>query len=282
MIQGTGPLQFRNSWIGPNWLRSFWSARFIYSLLRPLDILVEVMLQGAAAAWPGFGTSTALPFIGQSRGFIQGETESNTSFAARLRRWLDAWRNAGADEELALEIQHYLGNTPTVRVVNRAGFFATANPDGSVTFQSDPGWNWDSISNPERSTWWSDLWIIVSPSEFATYANNADATWQATWGHTNSFGTGHQVSRRAYDAIVGLVRTWKGAHTYVVAVIWTTNVNMFKPGSLGTPGNPDGTWGNWSKNVAGAQVSARSTAFDIAFGGGTARYWEPQSFDTVV
>jgi hypothetical protein len=280
------PTQFRNSWQGPKWLRSYFSARFIYSLLRPLDILVEVLLQGLAAAFPGLGTPSALPFIGQSRGLIQGEAETNTSFAARLRAWLDAWRNAGADEQLALEIQAYIGNDPTVRVVNRAGFFVTAAPNGTISFTSDPAWNWDSVSNPERASWWSDLWIIITPSEFPIYANNADATWQATWGHSNGFGLGHQCSRRAVDAITGLVRRWKGAHTYVVAVIWVlpTNGNgpLFVPGNLGLAGNPDGTWGNWSKNVAGVQVASRTTAPGVTSGSGSVRYWEPQSFETVV
>ena len=265
------PTQFRNSYKGPNWLWRPVIRRVMYALLKPLDQLMEVILQGVSAAMPGFGTPTALPFIGQSRGLVQGESESNASFAGRNVNWLTTFQNDGSDEVLAQQIQDYLGNTPTVRVVNRAGFFVTANPNGTITYATDPAWNWDGVSNPERAGWWSDIWIIVYPAEWATYANATDPAWVAAWGTTNGFGIGHEVGRVAYDAILALVHQRHAPHTYVQAILWCTDPALFVPGSLGTAGNPDGTWGNWSKNVNGVQTAARTTKT----AGGTVRYWHP-------
>lgn len=272
------PTQFRNSYKGPNWLWRPNARRFIYSLLKPLDLLMEVALQGVAAAMPGFGTPTALAALGQSRGRVQGEAETDQAFAQVLVDWYDFFRNLGSDEVLAQEIQRYLGNNPTVRVVNRAGFFVTANPNGTISYATDPAWNWDRVSNPERNgvypgqdPWWSDIWIIVYPSEFTTYANATDPAWVAAWGTYQGFGTGHEVSRAQYDEILAIVRQCHAPHTYVQAIIWCTDPALFVPGSLGTAGNPDGTWGNWSKNVNGVQVPARTTQT----AGGTVRYWIP-------
>ena len=177
---------------------------------------------------------------------------------------------------LAQQIQSYLGNNPIVRIVDRAGNWVTANQDGTTTFQTDPAWDWDSVSNPERAGWWGDLWIIVTPAEWGVYTGGlADPAFQATWGTTTGFGLGHKVSRGAVSTILSLVSVWKGAHTWVEAIIFSSNTGMFQPGNLGLNGNPDGTWGHWSKTVAGVQIQARTTAIPAMSGGGTVRYWEP-------
>jgi hypothetical protein len=279
MTPDTGTLQFRNSWVGPNWLAKPWSARFLYSCLKILDQLMEVLYQGVAAPFPGFGTPTALPYIGQSRGLTQGEGESDAKYAARLIKWLDTWANAGSDEVLAQSIQEYLGNTPTVRIVNRAGFWVTANPDGTISYQTDTAWNWDGVSNPERAGNWSDLWIVVTPAEWTVYPAISDTSWRSAWGNANGFGLGHEVTRATVDTVRALVRQWKGPHTNIVAIIWVFPANanppLFVPGHLGGAGNPDGRWGSWSYNVNGTQVPIRTTAPAISSGGGSVRYWTP-------
>jgi hypothetical protein len=80
------------------------------------------------------------------------------------------------------------------------------------------------------------------------------------------------------DGILQIVSTWKGAHTYVVAMMFTNIDGIFTPGSLSSFGNPDGTWGNWGKysSLTGTYVPARTrelTVFGLYVG--HVRYWTP-------
>jgi hypothetical protein len=78
------------------------------------------------------------------------------------------------------------------------------------------------------------------------------------------------VPRSPLDAILGLVATWKGAHTRVRAIIWSYDPAAFDPADSST--GPDGWWGHWSRDDPdnpGTWISSRSES---------ARYWIP--FDT--
>jgi len=235
--------------------------KFLYVVCAILDLMMEVTLQGVQAALPGVGTPTALPLIGQSRAIIRGEAESDASYAKRLRAWLDTWKNAGSSETLALQIQAFLGNTPMVRIVTRSGYWVTLATDGT-TSTTTAAWNWDGASNPERAGWWSDLWIIIYPTEW-TVAGTIGAT--ADPSHDVE-GLGHLVPSSAVDGILAIVEQWKAAHTWIVALIWSYDVTLFDPAAP-VVGDPDGTWGNWAlTDLAGHMEPARSAA---------ARYWIP-------
>lgn len=264
----------------PRWLsnRAGLNAGFkvLFAIAIVCDAMIQIALDGLRAAWPGRGSPDALPLVAQSRGLLQGEAETNDAFAGRLRGWLTTWLNAAATRVLAQEIQAYLGNTPTVRIVSRAGLWVTVAPDGTVT-TLQPGaaawsWDWDSTSNPERNAvgapWWSDIWIIVTPCEWPI-TGTALTSLVGKWGTYNGVGTGHAVPRAAVDAIRQLVATWKGAHTWLEAIIWSYDATLFDP-TLVNAGNPDGTWGYWTKISTGTRVPARTGAST-----GTVRYWIP-------
>jgi hypothetical protein len=235
--------------------------RFLWSIVAYLDALIEAGLQALKAPWPGVGTPTALPFIARSRGILRGQADTDASFASKLTRWLDKWRRAGSQYQLAVELHEYLGNAPVVRVINRAGHWVTINADGSSTV-SDATWNWDSLSNPERAGFWSELFIVIYPTQWALQGNYGAVT---AWGST-SFGLGHLVSRQEWDAVHAIVAQWKGAHSKVRAIIWTSDATLFDPA---VPAScPDGTWGEYGGfNLTGSRVaSGRNTT--------TCRYWE--------
>lgn len=237
--------------------------KVIFNCARVLDVFLRFAQEGVQAAWPGLGTTTALPYIGQSRGIIRGEAETDASYEARLRAWLDTWLNAGSDRVLATQIQAYLGNTPRVTIVTRGGVWTTLASDGTYTVAVSP-WDWDSVSNPERAGWWSDLWIIIYPCEWpVTGATLAGLV--GTWGTSQGFGTGHEVPRAAVDAILGLVRQWKGAHTFLQSIVWSYDATLFTPGG---PNLPDGRWGKWYK-LSG------STCLPSRIATGALRYWDP-------
>lgn len=269
------------SWI-PNWLSNRAEKNTGYKLLYTAalvcDAVVETGLQGLRAAWPGKGTPTALPYIGQSRGLIRGLTETDDAYASRLRAWLTTWENAGDDTSLIRLLQTYLGtylagSPRMIRIVNRAGNFVTVDSAGVVTRATDTDWDWDEVYEPYKSTWWSDIWIIVYvDGRWPTYADLSDANWLAAWGTYDGFGTGHMVPREAVDGVKNLVAAFKGAHTYLQAIVFTTDGLAFTPGTIGSwADNPDGRWGNWSYDNGTSQVPARISAY-IAF---TTRFWIP-------
>jgi hypothetical protein len=231
---------------------------FLWVLAAVLDAMAEWLLQSLRAAWPGKGTPTALPYIGRSRGILRGQADTDDAYAARLRMWLDKWRDAGTQRQLAIELHEYLGNAPRVRIVNRAGHMVTVAADGTIT-EATCAWDWDSVTNPERATWWSELWVIVYPTQWATTGTYGDGR---DWGPDPARGFGHAVTREEVDAVKAILGAWKAAHSKVRAVIWTSDAALFNPAAPATL--PNGRWGQWS--IAGAP-SDRNVS--------TCRYWEP-------
>lgn len=234
--------------------------RYLWSVVSTLDGLLEGQLQALQAPWPGQGTPTALPFIGRGRGILRGQNDTDDEYAAKLRGWLDRWLAAGSQLAIAREIHDYLSDHQRVRVINRAGHWVTMNADGSVV-TADATWDWDSISNPERSGFWSELWVIVYTSQFPDAGTWGDGR---TWGGRDS-GLGHVVHRVDHDAVRNLIGTWKSAHSKVRAVIWTTDDALFDPTDVGTC--PDGTWGQWSTGGSGSRIASNRVKT-------TCRYWE--------
>lgn len=231
--------------------------RFLWSMISVLDVLAEGLLQGMRAAWPGAGTPTALPYIGRSRGIARGQSDTDDEYAAKLRAWLVRWEDAGSMEGLARELHEYLGNHPRVRIVNRAGRWVTM--ENGVLGTTDAEWNWDGVSHPERAGFWSELWIIIYPTQWAVRGSMATLTPQ------DGYGLGHLVSREEVDAVKGIVSDWKSAHSRVRAVIWTSDATLFDPDD--SDSLPDGTWGAWGGVGSGSRTaSGRNTT--------TCRYWE--------
>lgn len=251
----------------PKWLSDRPGAnvgfRVLWSIAKTLDELAEVGVQGVQAAWPGLGTPTALPMIGRARGIVQGQTETNDHYAARLRGWLEAWsgdRTLG----LALQIHEWLGNNPRVRVVSRSGNWVTVNADGTIV-RNVAAFDWDSVSHPERNIaaapWWSDEWVIVYPTQWAL----RPGTLGGLTGD-DGYGIGHLVPHSDVYALRGIIDDWKGAHAKVRAVIWTSDASLFDPTNPGSL--PNGNWGAWGTTGNGARAKSDRNLT-------TCRYWEP-------
>ncbi len=262
----------------PNWLSEVPGLKVGFTVLFVIalfcDLLVEVMLEGLFAAWPGKGTSTALSLNGRSRGFVRGLGETDDAYALRLIAWLDTWPDAGADELLVRLIQGYLGNNLVVRLIDRRGRFTTIDANNDVTVEHDATWNFDATELPERTAWWSDFWVVVyvTDGRWATYTDLTDTLWLQNFGHTDRGGVGHTVDRHTPQDIKTLLGIFKGAHTYCEAIVFTDDTALFIPGALGAT-YPDGRWGHWSRLSAGVQIRARA----IDSGAGSIRFWVPSA-----
>jgi hypothetical protein len=282
-------------WV-PVWLQNRPGLQVGFSILYTwalvLDVALKWCVEGVYCWWPGYSLGAApnevdpsgtMGLVAQSRGLLQGPSESNAAFTARSIGWIDDAEASGSAEILAKQLQAFLtgagtlgvGVRPTVRVVDRNGNWVIANPDGTITFTS-AAWDWDEVSGwvdavgfQSASTvegYWSDLWIVIAPDPFARYTGLfADPAWLA-----NAFqgpvaaggGLGHDVPRVYVDGVLNLIATWKGAHTYVRAVIWAVDTTTFTPG---TP-TADGTYGNNLKMSGATGGDARAAS---------GRYWIP-------
>lgn len=238
--------------------------RYVWSMVSAADNAAETLVQALQAPWPGIGTPTALAKIGRSRGMIRGQDEADADYATRMLSWLDRARQYGSMLATGRAIHEYLRNRPRVRVYNRAGACTEiAQTTGAVTHYAagTTSWDWDSVSNPERSGYWWDLWICVYPTEWTNAGTWGDGR---LWGARDS-GIGHQVTRQERDAIRSEIDQYKSAHSHVRAVIWTSDATLFDP--LVPATQPNGTWGQWSSPGTDPRVpGGRITT--------TCRYWE--------
>lgn len=250
--------------------------RFVWALVAPIDALLDMAYQGLIARLPGLGTPTALPFIGRSRGILRGQNESQASYVARLRKWLDTWADAGSDELIVTVIHEYLSSHPKVTIITRGevvdgelqpSLWTTIDEDGTVT-QTTALWDWDTVSHPQRSDEddpdCSDEWIIVHSTQWAERPGTIGDMEDGDDG----FALGHMATHAEVDTIIGLLLQWKGAHCCFRAVIWETSGLLFDPTNQATC--PNGKWGAWGiYNEYGEYVpSDRDTT--------TCRYWEPR------
>lgn len=235
-----------------------------------MDHLHQFALEGIFASWPGFGTPTSLPMIGRSRGMIRGMQESDASYAARLVQWKTRWQHAGSMENLVQGFHEYILGQPRCYIVNRAGTRVTIGPDGTMT-KDTITWDWDSLSNPERAGYWSELWIVVFSSPWGPTVTQIP-NWH--WGQ-DDFGSGLSIARVDAEALQGLLQTGPtqhSAHSYVRCVIYSPDPTLFDPTTPATM--PDGTFGQWSyptKTYGARHMSGRLVG---AFA--NCRYVEPE------
>lgn len=242
--------------------------RFLWSMIAPLDVLAQRAVEAILTRIPGYSDATALPILGRSRLMIRGIGETDAEYAARLATWIDKARLKGSQEGIARAIHEFFEGRPKVRVVNRAGQWFTINADGTTETHNEP-WDWDSVSHPERASWWSDQWVIVYVGDVARWqpgsiGSTIDAALWLAQREGNIFWCGATLAEA--DAILGELAATKSAHSRIRAVIFTADPDRYDPEDSGTC--PDGTWGAWGNmNNTHRQRGSRPTDDQI---------WEPR------
>ncbi len=257
----------------PVWMSRSVGFRFLCSMILLADVGVQVLLEALYARFPGLGTNTALPSIGYSRGMVRGMGDTDLSFGARLTQWLTRWQVAGSQLAIASAIQDYCAGNPKIVVVNRSGTMTTLAAGASSapvfgsswTVQYGVAWNWDGLSNPARAGYWSEEWIIVYTPPWPI-SGTIDTSNPTKFG----LGLGTQSPRADVDAIKGLLDTWKSAHSYVRALIFSYDPTLFNPAVPASM--PDGTWG-YAGFMSGANLGLSSRG--VKEQAGSVRVWEP-------
>lgn len=238
--------------------------RTLWAIALAADAAADWAIEGTRAKLPGVGTRTALPVLERDRDVMRGRIETDTEHVSRLTAWLELNAARGTMKGMTRELQNYLGRTNggqwhTVMCVSRRNTWGIRREDGAYEYydSDDIGattWDWDSVSNPELSACWSDMWIIIVPPPYALHLG-----W--FWLSPDS-GFGHDSPQAEVAKIRELVGKWKAARTRVRSIIWSpkfvpageplAGALAFDPLPGGpSPFLPDGTWGKWCKGVTG-------------------------------
>jgi hypothetical protein len=261
------------TWMGnvPGLRNLYW---FLWTIARLGDSLREIVWEGQLAAYPGIGTPDALPFIGASRGLVQGPLEPDALFAARCIDWLATNGQRGDPVQLVEQLQAYLvsqgslgsGVFPVICFIDRAGNRTTIHANNSVS-QDQVSWNWDEnvgwtddVGHKDVTVidnWWSDGWLIIE-DPYTHYTGFSDSNWLSAW-NSGDETVDSLCPQEVVAGVQSIVDNWKGCHVYVRCIVWTSDPVAFHS----TPG---GNWGNWSVNSSGEQEASRI---------GTLSYWQP-------
>jgi len=288
----TLPSQSQREAIGalaPPWLGKDTAERLLYDLGLGADALLEKLNQAMRAHMPGAGDPSALPLLATDRVLIRGPSETDAAFALRLTQSFDAWQHAGARRSVMAQELGYVsgweavaaGQVPRAVIVsNSAEVFAASSWDTfyntSDTSQQPAhvrvlplNWNWDNINQPWRA------WLVLFFEAGSAIA--PEGAWGGgVWGDGGAWGL--TESPTTWSTLRTLLRTWKSARTFYPWLIVCFNGDDGGPGDELSPnstpgaGNPDGTWGRWSKVVAGVRVPSRSPNCRFVDGSGVYQF----------
>lgn len=256
--------------LGPRWLTTDGDSEQIgYSLDIVKDAQLGRLELGLLARFPEQdpnGTpapADALAALGRDRRVVRGLNESARTYAQRLKRWLDDRKRAGNPFALMQKLAEYTGPGPAFRTVDARGNWFSRAADGTRTaLLNQANWDWDgSPFTPDGKLRWSRFWVVIYPN----------GLWEPSaheWGDPTSPGFGDGVGTfgstatlSEVDTVRSIVADWKPEGTRCVNIILAFDPASFNPLSP----EPDGLWGNGSKNVGGVQVPSRLR---------TARYWQ--------
>jgi len=209
----------------PRWLSRGVAQGLGYALAIQLDALTDGLVAGIRRRWPGLdGSEDALGIIGQARKIRRGPAEPASTYAVRLRSWLDAHRTRGGPYALLAQVHAYWVGTFDVSLIYADGTRFDLATSGDVT------------RTPAVSPWapgpWPRWWLIYDwPDAVVT---------DGLWGDPGVWGDGYVWGAQLTAAQVADLRLipeeWNAAHTNGTLVL--------RSGSGDLWGWPGGAWGD--------------------------------------
>lgn len=239
--------------------------KWLSVMIAILDDGQNRLFQAFYARLPGLGTPTALSLIGQSRGLIRGIGESDADYSLYLQQWLQLWETAGNGLALCKAVQHYIGGGKMIRLFTRRGKMIQLNADGTVVRAYGVAWDWDSKSNPEKATHWSEMWLVIYSPPWARAPNLHTGRLLGS-----AFGIGVLMPRSDWDALKSIFADWKADRSRLNTVVICYDATLFDPAFPAKM--PDGWFGKWGKPDPAAPGSRIQSRF------ADGRYWHPNSY----
>lgn len=136
--------------------------RLMYAISIHADAMATSLIAAVASRFPGVYSYESLPVIGRERRIARGPYESDVSYAARLRRWLNDHRRRGNAYTLLAQIHaYYRPNAFPIELVYRSGRYFAMSASGTVTRSIRPTFSINT--DPARYAQW---WMFYATDEY--------------------------------------------------------------------------------------------------------------------
>lgn len=248
--------RFQNifSFLVPSWLSEGEGGLVLASLGLIKDAFLERAEQGLDARFPTRTGPSALALIGDDRGIVRGRSETIEQYARRLIAWRypRGHRTRGSAFALLSQVVAYWGDAITfANTIDKSSNLHVTLADGTESyFYGAITWNWDGTPISPN---WARFWLGITVSATSGIGAWPDFDDPELWGGALNAdvcvgirGITPDDARAMRRLFTG--RAWKPAGTRAEWLI--VNLDGSAPAS-------DGTWGTWSRNVAGTQTATR-------------------------
>lgn len=170
------------------WLATGNAQKFLYAMGVQIDAFADALVASVKLRFPNVYSGESLPLIGRERRIARGSLETDTTYAARLTRWLDDHPRRGGPYAMLAQLHaFYLPLAFTADLIYRSGRMYRLAADGTVT-RSDIAFDPDPF--PEM---WARWWLIITsatlPPHPLTDQQISDAALVPTeWNAAHCFG----------------------------------------------------------------------------------------------
>ena len=210
--------------LSPRWLQGRNGERLLYAMAVQMDALGDGCVEAVRLRHPGRAPSEALAYIGRDRRMARGREETDSTYAARLRGWLDAHRFRGGPYEMLRQIHAYYAANPfPVQLVYRSGRRYSMDAAGAITVDTVA---FDIDDMPAK---WARYWLFYA----WPYPVDADGTWAdgGAWDDGGVWDSTLTVEDVASIRVVP--REWSAAHALGQTVLLSEDRELWDyPGGL--------------------------------------------------
>lgn len=139
--------------ISPPWLRRGNNEKFAYALGLVIDDFGDALHAGVKLRFPGVYSDESLPQIGRERRIRRGRTESTTTYAIRLNRWLTDHRRRGGPYAMLQQLfAHYAPSNFPIELMYRSGRRFSMDVAGAIV-RDDTTWTFDAVTASKWARW---------------------------------------------------------------------------------------------------------------------------------
>lgn len=213
--------------ICPRWLRNGWAEKLMYAIAIQLDALMDALVFGIMARFPGAYTPESLPLLSRERRILRGRNETDAVHANRLKFWLDDHPLRGGPYGMLGQLKaHFAADPFPIQLVYYSGRRFSMDVDGVVTRD-------DIVWSPDANTAkWARWWLFY---EWPTPIGD-----DGLWGDAGTYGDGgvwgSDLTVAEVTDLRAVPREWNAAHAIGRLVLIPAGAELW--------GNPEGLWGD--------------------------------------
>lgn len=189
--------------ICPPWLQRGTAEKVLYAIGVHVDGVMDALVAGIKARFPGVYTAESLPLLGRDRRIRRGRTETDAVYTARLQRWLDDHRRRGGPYALLAQLfAHYAPSSFAIELRYVTGRRFQMDTAGNVV-RGDVVW-----TPPGSTSQWARWWLFYDwPTDVA-----ADGIWSdpGTWSDGGVWD--YALTPQEVTDLRLVPREWNAAH----------------------------------------------------------------------